>query len=154
MAKTRNENLDLVAIGQRMKLIRARLRKTQAMMSSDLGVSLSHYSKLEVGLGGMSHGLIYTFCRLFDVNQDWFCFGVGDEPNPVDPAKEDANKPLKDLTAIDDSLLEKIIGHVLEKETYKLGEQIANATHIPLCRALTLLIREKIQNADADTAAK
>ena len=144
MSKTRNDDLDLVAIGQRMKLIRARLRKTQAMMANDLGVSLSHYSKLEVGIGGMSHGLIYTFCSLFDVSQEWFCYGTGEDPNPIDPAKE-TNQAPQNVNSIDDNLLEKIITLTLDEDTSKLAEQIATATHIPNVRALSILIREKLQ---------
>ncbi len=146
MSKMKRDDYDLVAIGQRMKLVRARLRKTQALMAQDLGVSLSHYSKLEVGIGGMSHGLVYTFCRLFGVDQDWFCYGQGDEPVPIDPANaEEAEKNLKGHDRITDENLEKIIELAQNDTTNKLADQIANATQIPKIRALAILIREKLQ---------
>ena len=143
----KRDDYDLVAIGQRMKLVRARLRKTQALMAQDLGVSLSHYSKLEVGIGGMSHGLIYTFCRLFGVSQDWFCFGQGETPDPIDPAISDEDeKNQKNNDRITDEILEKIIELAQNEATNELAKQIAIATQIPKVRALSILIREKLQS--------
>ena len=155
MSKMKRDDYDLVAIGQRMKLVRARLRKTQALMAQDLGVSLSHYSKLEVGIGGMSHGLVYTFCRLFGVDQDWFCYGQGDEPvNPIDPAvAEEAAKGQKANEKITDENLEKIIELAQNEATNKLADHIASATQIPKVRALAILIREKLQ-AEAKESAE
>ncbi len=156
MSKMKRDDYDLVAIGRRMKLVRARLRKTQALMAQDLGVSLSHYSKLEVGIGGMSHGLVYTFCRLFGVDQDWFCYGQGgdDQINPIDPAlTEEAEKSQKGPDKITDENLEKIIELAQNDSINKLAEQIASATQTPKVRALSILIREKLQ-AEAREAAE
>ena len=154
MSKMKRDDYDLVAIGQRMKLVRARLRKTQALMAQDLGVSLSHYSKLEVGIGGMSHGLVYTFCRLFGVDQDWFCYGQGDIPDPIDPAvSEEAEKKQKGNDKITDENLEKIIELAQNDALSKLAEQFASATQTPKVRALSLVIREKLQ-AEAKEAVE
>ena len=155
MSKMKRDDYDLVAIGQRMKLVRARLRKTQALMAQDLGVSLSHYSKLEVGIGGMSHGLVYTFCRLFGVDQDWFCYGQGETPDPIDPANaEEAAKNQKANDKITDETLEKIIELAQNDATNKLADQIASATQIPKVRALAILIREKLQAEAKESAEK
>ena len=156
MSKMKRDDYDLVAIGQRMKLVRARLRKTQALMAQDLGVSLSHYSKLEVGIGGMSHGLVYTFCRLFGVDQDWFCYGQGDDPvDLIDPAvAEEAAKGQKANEKITDENLEKIIELAQNEATNKLADQIASATQIPKVRALAILIREKLQAEAKESAEK
>lgn len=154
MSKMRRDDYDLVAIGQRMKLVRARLRKTQALMAQDLGVSLSHYSKLEVGIGGMSHGLVYTFCRLFGVDQDWFCYGQGEDPNPIDPAVAEDEKCQKSNDRITDEILEKIIELAQNDATNKLAEQFASATQIPKVRALSILIREKLAAEAKESAEK
>ena len=155
MSKMKRDDYDLVAIGQRMKLVRARLRKTQALMAQDLGVSLSHYSKLEVGIGGMSHGLVYTFCRLFGVDQDWFCYGQGEEPIPIDPAiAEEAEKSQKGNDRITDENLEKIIELAQNDAINKLAEQFASATQTPKVRALAILIREKLQAEAKESAEK
>ena len=155
MSKMKRDDYDLVAIGQRMKLVRARLRKTQALMAQDLGVSLSHYSKLEVGIGGMSHGLIYTFCRLFGVDQDWFCYGQGELNEPIDPAtNEDEVKVSRGYERLTDDTLEKIIELAQNEATIKLAEQIASATQIPKTRALSILIREKLQSEAREMSEK
>ena len=155
MSKMKRDDYDLVAIGQRMKLVRARLRKTQALMAQDLGVSLSHYSKLEVGIGGMSHGLIYTFCRLFGVEQDWFCYGQGELTEPIDPAlSEEENKNQRGNDKLTDEVLEKIIELAQNEANNKLAEQIASATQIPKVRALSILIREKLQSEAKEAAEK
>ncbi len=152
--KTKRTDLDLVAIGQRMKLVRARLRKTQASMAHDLGVSLSHYSKLEVGIGGMSHGLIYTFCRLFNIDQDWFCYGQGGEPNPIDPAEDGANTTTTRLPGINvsEELLIRIIEQAIAPNTSVLAEQFSKAAQIPKARAIALLIKEKLQSEAIEKA--
>lgn len=141
----KKDDFDLVEIGKRMKIVRARLRKTQAAMASDLGISLSHYSKLEVGIGGMSHGLIYTFCRTFDVDQDWFVTGQGELPKNITdprPAKSsssvESHAPAVDL----DKELEKIIELAESENVSKLAEQISQATQIPKTRAKAVLIKE------------
>ena len=151
--KTKRTDLDLVAIGQRMKLVRARLRKTQANMARDLGVSLSHYSKLEVGIGGMSHGLIYTFCRLFNIDQDWFCYGQGGEPNPIDPAEDGGNSVARvPGINVSEDLLIRIIEQAIAPNTSVLAEQIAKAAQIPKARAIALLIKEKLQSEAIEKA--
>ena len=152
--KTKRTDLDLVAIGQRMKLVRARLRKTQANMARDLGVSLSHYSKLEVGIGGMSHGLIYTFCRLFNIDQDWFCYGQGNDPTDlVDPAEDGGNTSARvPGINISEDLLIRIIEQAIAPNTSVLAEQIAKAAQIPKARAIALLIKEKLQSEAIEKA--
>ena len=152
--KTKRTDLDLVAIGQRMKLVRARLRKTQAGMARDLGVSLSHYSKLEVGIGGMSHGLIYTFCRLFNVDQDWFCYGQGEEPqHPIDPAEDNAKNGTRvPGINVSEELLIRIIEQAIAPSTSVLAEQISKATQIPKARAIALLIKERLQSEAIEKA--
>ena len=152
--KTKRTDLDLVAIGQRMKLVRARLRKTQANMARDLGVSLSHYSKLEVGIGGMSHGLIYTFCRLFNIDQDWFCYGQGNDPDDlVDPAEDSGNASARvPGINISEDLLIRIIEQAIALNTSVLAEQIAKAAQIPKARAIALLIKEKLQSEAIEKA--
>jgi len=146
----KKDDYDLVAIGQRMKIVRARLRKTQAMMASELGVSLSHYSKLEVGIGGMSHGLIYTFCRLFEIDQEWFLYGTGEEPVPVDPVNNpNRGNRLLVATGITGSVavennLERIIELTLDPQVNVLADQIAQAMQINKTRALAMLIKEQI----------
>ncbi len=145
----KKEGFDLVAIGQRMKKVRARLHKTQADMAAALGVSLSHYSKLEVGIGGMSHGLIYTFCRSFNVAEEWFVDGIGEEPsNCIDPSQA-AKQPQHATMLIDlETDLEKIFEFALSEKVDALATQIASATSTTKARALSMLVKELLINPD------
>lgn len=142
----KKENIDLVEIGKRMKMVRARLRKTQAAMSDDLGISLSHYSKLEVGIGGMSHGLIYTFCNTFNVDQTWFIYGQGEMPKTISAPSPHPGKNSGVISGSDDKNLAKIIELVQDERVLKLTAQIARATQISQLRAMTILIRELLKN--------
>ena len=145
----RKEDFDLVGIGERMKRIRSRLHKTQAQMAAAMSISLSHYSKLEIGIGGMSHGLVYTFCRLFNVPEEWFLNGVGDEPTDcIDPA--DAQKAPQHTTMnIDlETDLEKIFDFALSEKVTTLAQQIATATSTSQARALAMLVKELLLNPE------
>lgn len=145
----RKEDFDLVGMGERMKKIRSRLHKTQAQMAGAMSISLSHYSKLEVGIGGMSHGLVYTFCRLFNVPEEWFLKGVGDEPtdciDPTDakPAQQHATMSI-DL----ETDLEKIFDFALSDKVNTLAHQIATATSTTKARALAMLVKELLLNPE------
>ena len=151
----KKDGFDLEAIGQRMKKVRACLHKTQADMAAALGVSLSHYSKLEVGIGGMSHGLIYTFCRLFNVSEEWFLNGVGDEPqNCIDPT-DLAKQPQHATMMIDlDTDLEKIFDFALSDKVSNLANQIATATSTTKARALAMLVKELLINPEKNAENK
>lgn len=145
----KKDGFDLEAIGQRMKLVRARLHKTQADMASALGVSLSHYSKLEVGIGGMSHGLIYTFCRSFNVDENWFVDGVGDEPtNCVDPTELSKQPQHATMTLDLETDLERIFDFALSERVDTLASQIAAATSTSKARAISMLVKELLMNPE------
>ena len=61
---TKHDAFNLKEIGARLRTLRAYQRKTQSSMAKDLGISLSHYSKLEIGIGGMSHGLALALMEM------------------------------------------------------------------------------------------
>ena len=148
MKKKNASNLE--EIGTRLKMIRSRLRKTQTAMAKDLGISLSHYSKLEVGIGGMSRGLIYTFCRLYNVSEAWLVYGEGETPAVIqsnqltgrDPVNETIRR-LKDQSD-DHTIIEKIVSLSEDQDINRLAVEIAKTIDIPLNRAISLLISEKI----------
>ncbi|HQL88645.1 MAG: transcriptional regulator [Lentisphaerae bacterium] len=149
MKKKNASNLE--EIGTRLKMIRSRLRKTQTAMAKDLGISLSHYSKLEVGIGGMSRGLIYTFCRLYNVSEAWLVYGEGETPAVIqsnqltgrDPVNETIRR-LKDQSD-DHTIIEKIVSLSEDQDINRLAVEIAKTIDIPLNRAVALLISEKLR---------
>ena len=141
---------NLTDIGARLKMIRTRLRKTQTAMAKDLGISLSHYSKLEVGIGGMSRGLIYTFCRLYNINEAWLVYGEGTPPEVIQNnnagARDSVNETIRRLKnpSDDHAVIEKIISLADDPDINRLAVEIAKTIDIPLNRAIALLISEKI----------
>jgi transcriptional regulator with XRE-family HTH domain len=156
MAKCESYNLS--EIGARLKLIRARQRLTQAKMAQELGISLSHYSKLEVGIGGMSHALIFALCRQYNINEAWLVYGEGEAPDftlcTEDGEPVTANAQLSGaakLLSEDSAMIESIIIMLEDKELRELAEQIAQAMNIPSSRALAMLVREKLRNPDKET---
>ncbi|MGI5925246.1 MAG: helix-turn-helix transcriptional regulator [Lentisphaerae bacterium] len=154
---TKREAYNLSEIGARLKLIRARQRLTQAKMAQELGISLSHYSKLEVGIGGMSHGLIFALCRRFGINEAWLVYGEGEAPDfslvtDETSAAECSGNSGKKLLADDNSLalVESIIILLENNGLRELAEKIAQAMAIPTTRALAMLVCEKLRNPEKE----
>ncbi len=141
---------NLAEIGTRLKLIRSRLRKTQTAMAKDLGISLSHYSKLEVGIGGMSRGLIYTFCRLYNISEAWLVYGEGTPPEVIQDnqanVRDSVNETIRRLKnpSDDHAIIEKIVSLSEDQDIKRLAVEIAKTIDIPLNRAIALLISEKL----------
>lgn len=68
-------------IGARFRWVREHLPKgvtTQVDVAHDLGISVSHYSKMEVGIDQFSESLARNFCRVYGVAWDWLVSGEGD----------------------------------------------------------------------------
>ena len=156
---SKRESYNLAEIGSRLKLIRTSQRKTQARMAQELGISLSHYSKLEVGIGGMSHGLIIAICHQYGVPEAWLVRGEGETPE-ISPdtvvaiAKENAAaiNCHRDLSILsqrllqeEDEMLENVVTLLLDDNLKETGAQVAESMGIPLVRALTMLVREKLR---------
>ncbi|MGI6353803.1 MAG: helix-turn-helix domain-containing protein [Lentisphaerae bacterium] len=148
--KKKNAN-NLAKIGARLKLVRSRLRKTQTAMAKDLGISLSHYSKLEVGIGGMSRGLIYTFCRLYNISEAWLVYGEGEPPDIIQDNPASAREPVTETIkrlknpSDDHAIIAKIITLSEDQDINRLAVDIAKTIDIPLNRAIALLISEKLR---------
>lgn len=146
---SKHETLDLHEIGGRLRTIRSYQRKTQAMMSKELGISLSHYSKLEIGIGNMSHGLALALCRQFDVPEEWLLHGEGPEPDLANlkilPAHARPVVAAPSVSVPSECQLEGIMEIVLQENFKNLAEQIASAMGIPLSRAMAILAREKLR---------
>lgn len=152
----KSENYDLKNIGHRMRLIRARIGVTQTTMANEIGISLSHYSKLEIGIGGMSRSLVYTICNTFGIDREWFVNGVGPDPTDIkQPTGHQNDASFSKASAGELSLdsIGKIVDLTLSKRTNKLAKVIAKQTHIPLERALSVLVYEQILSEQKGTPA-
>ena len=145
---SKHEQYDLVEIGKRLRELRAHQRKTQSTMAKELGISLSHYSKLEIGIGGMSHGLALALCRQFNLPEEWLLFGTGEKPdlaNTKAPARGQRNIQAPSGN-FNDEMLEEIMKIVLDGECQQLACTIAEQMNIPQARALAMLAKEKLRS--------
>jgi len=143
-----SENFDLKSIGVRMRLVRMRLGMTQGMMANAIGISLSHYSKLEIGIGGMSRSLAYNYCNLFNIDKDWFLDGTGEEP-PVKMTAPQREQPVmmpivQQKAIISYEELEKVLELAQSKQIKKLAKVVSKQTGIPMSRAMAVLLHEQL----------
>ena len=73
------------SIGDRFKEIRKMLEFNQRKFASELGISQTHISSIELGKDQPSSSLIRLVCMQYNLNEDWLGTGVGT------PIKETAN---------------------------------------------------------------
>ena len=70
-----------------MRQLRDRLGWTQRHMAEQLGISHSHYSKLEVGTGNASIELLQRIAKIGDVSVDWLLTGDLDDSSGPSTAR-------------------------------------------------------------------
>ena len=80
MGKNKQMQYDAKGAGTRLRQMRRVLGKTQAEIAALLQISLSHYSKLELGIGRMSRSMIFSVCNKFALNEKWLTDGAGTRP--------------------------------------------------------------------------
>lgn len=73
------------SIGERFREIRKMLEFNQRKFASELGISQTHISSIELGKDQPSSSLIKLVCMKYNLNEDWLVTGVGT------PIKETAN---------------------------------------------------------------
>lgn len=122
----------------RLKILRKRLGCTQAQMAARLQVSLSRYSKLEIGLGKVSAALVEKVCRQFGLPESWLLQGIGDLP--ADLALQAAGAIAPALPNEEQIL--RILELSQEPGTRALAAQIAETLQVPLAQALAVLVKE------------
>ncbi len=112
---------EIKEIGARMRNIRTIHGLRQLQAAEKLSVSLSHYSKVEVGLAKASTGFLRRFCSAFGVDEDWLERGIGTPSGHLE-VRETAS-PYTNLLSVKSS-----IAHNLESEEYKRSiEKIVDA---------------------------
>ena len=142
---------NLPEIGKRLRTIRAYQRKTQSAMAKELGISLSHYSKLEIGIGGMSRGLAFALCRQFEVPEQWLLYGEGEQPDLAAMTAKNTSKPAAPVVApqpISEDIIAKIVDIIEQEDIKPLANQISTAMGISRSRAIAMLVKEKLRNED------
>jgi transcriptional regulator with XRE-family HTH domain len=129
----------LPSIAPRLRMARNLLRIPQREFARRLRISLSHYSKLEAGIGGISEALLLAVAAEAQVDPEWLRNGVG--PAPQLPAKKAKQKHDSSLTV---EQIEQVIRFTENEEILRLAEKLSTTAGIPLSRALAALARESL----------
>lgn len=67
-------------VGARVRAVRRQHRLRQVEMAERLGMSVSQYSKIEIGQRGLNAEAMRKFCELFGVSSDWVLYERGAGP--------------------------------------------------------------------------
>lgn len=126
-------------IAARLKILRRRLKLTQTGMAARLGVSLSLYSKLEIGRNKLRPALAKNICRNFAVPESWLLEGKGTLPEEIF-----ADIPPGKGTLPPVGQLEEIVRMAQNPQFRELAQQIADTMQLPFPRALAIVIQEKL----------
>ena len=124
----------------RLKILRSRLKLTQTEMAERLGISLSLYSKIEIGRHKLRSALANTICGKLGISESWLQDGKGALPEKLLP--EIIAHRFNHLLSI--RRLEEIIKLAQHPEFRELAEQIADTMQLSFPRALAIVIQEKI----------
>lgn len=127
----------LAEISPRLRQVRSLLRQTQREFAAALGISLSHYSKLEAGIGGISDAVIYAVAAQAQTSPEWLKTGQGQPPAWQLMANAPATQA--DL-APSLGCISEVIGLAERPEVRALAEKMASVTGVSLSQALTDLV--------------
>lgn len=139
---------DKIVIGKRLRQVRNAQGLTQAQVADTLAVSLSYYSKLEVGVGQMSPQLLFTYCSKFGVDQDWLLHGGKEAWQPQESPRQ-IEAAAGNSSAETLARLEQIAAITLTPENQELAAQMAGRIKISLARAMALIIRTVLEQEAA-----
>lgn len=69
---------------KQIKLLRKTLKLTQEEFSKKIGIKRNTLANYEIGRNKPIDGIIFSICRVFNVNENWLRTGEGDMFVPVD----------------------------------------------------------------------
>lgn len=149
-SRYKNSNGDNV-VGTRMRHIRMLRKLRQKEVADKLLISLSHYSKVEVGINQPSMEMMERFCEVFDINLDWLAAGVG---KPISGVGEQCGQYANDLLtgdggqdAIQNGFLEDIadeIAALLADVQLEKIRRYAAELSIPEETLLRVMVRDRL----------
>lgn len=130
---------NLEKISPRLRLLRKLMGISQREFAARIGVSLSHYSKLESGIGGISDALILTIAAETACDLRWLRNGAGSAP-------EDsyAFMKIKSQDSLSSAQIEHIINFIEQESIQELAAEIAANADIPYNRVLSILAKEAL----------
>jgi transcriptional regulator with XRE-family HTH domain len=126
--------------------VRNLLQKSQREFAPLLGISLSHYSKLEAGIGGISEKVLYAVAAQAQVSLEWLRTGQGPPPTVREGGLlfEAGSPPSLEY-------ISAIIAAAEQPELYALAEKMSALTGVSIPQALTdlLLARGEVEETTA-----
>jgi len=127
----------LTEISPRLRQVRSVLQKTQREFAASLGISLSHYSKLEAGIGGISDKVIYAVAAQAQISPEWLKTGQGQPP----ACQLMANAPAPQTDAYPSlECISEIVAVSECAEVRALAEKMVSLTGVSFSQALTDLV--------------
>lgn len=89
-------------INKRIIYIRNEAKLRRNKFASEIGISASYVTQIELGKKSPSDPVIKVICFRFNVNEDWLINGIGDihfQPSTINDVKSMTIEQLKDLAA-------------------------------------------------------
>ncbi|NLF93211.1 MAG: helix-turn-helix transcriptional regulator [Oligosphaeraceae bacterium] len=128
----------MAEISPRLRQVRSVLRKSQREFAALLGISLSHYSKLEAGIGGVSDAVLYAVAAQAGVSPEWLKTGQG-----LPPAGQEApprRQVRRGATAPPVECISAVIAAAERPELRALAEKMSALTGVSVVQALADLL--------------
>ena len=111
----------------------------------------SHYSKLAVGLGGMSRSLAYTFCRMHQLDGRWFFEGNEEFAPDENMLRANADNSVEEIeNGLPINVLKKIVETVLDRRMRELANNISKLTNVSLADAYVSLLQNILSNKNTE----
>lgn len=130
----------LPSIAPRLRTVRSLLRISQREFASRLRISLSHYSKLEAGIGGISEALLLAVAAEAQVDPEWLRNGIGTAPQLPTTKRKQRRAALLTIEQI-----EQILQLIENEEILRLAKKLSATTGISTKRALAALAHGVLQ---------
>jgi transcriptional regulator with XRE-family HTH domain len=139
-------------IGARVKSLRQKAGLTQEQLARALEMSVSHISKVEVGVGNTSESLLHRLADKLGVSKEWLENGLpapapptAPSPAPA-PATHIAEESLRyGSPPLDAILLSRALKLSCDSRIKSAAEGVASALNCPYPEALEIVIRRELE---------
>lgn len=121
------------AISLRLRQVRQMRRLRQVDCARLINISLSHYNKLEQGIGGVSDGVMMAAAQALNVSFEWLCKGIGDGPTD--------GGPTVGRRRIRKSAIADVVKALAKPEIQALADRISEQLQIQRLTALRIAVR-------------
>ena len=112
----------------RVKILRKNLKLTQGEFGKNLTLSASQIACYENGTRNLTERTINDICRIFNINKDWFKYGIGDmyiDANKENEIKNIINEFIDDNNDVKKDILNSLL-KVHDENTLKIISDIVH----------------------------